>query len=966
MSKIHKIIDYIRHVREKGRTINKSGLYICFSLISIYALIMSIVCFIKLDTVMGIVNAIIGVFMILTIVIFSRIKSDRLLTGFVLSFLYTLMMFFLYEGGVGGISIMWLLFVPMGGMALINLYYGGILSLLIGVSTTLYMMTPLHSLGYQYSEEHRIRFPIIYWAFLILALFIFIRIDRAEEYQKKLVVKADESNRSKSEFLANMSHELRTPMNAIMGLCEINLGEEMNDTVRENNENIFHSSKDLMNIINDLLDFSKIGSGKMTLTCNEYHLSKVINDVINMIVARKGKKNIGFAVEVDPDIPDLLYGDEMRIKQIIINILTNALKYTQEGGFIMSVSHRKEAYGINLIITVKDSGIGIKKDQIGQIFDAYGRVDAEKTHKIEGTGLGLPITKKLVRLMNGVIGVKSEYGKGTEFRVVIPQKVIDETPFVTIGRNAGLGILYCCDMTMLHEFIARSVEETFHTIVKRYNFPGSIVDNAADVRDKIKKGLYSHIFVTKEEYVKDKEYFDELSEDIVKMLTPAIDTLADTICNAIVGANGASPAAVFLVGGGSLIEGLPKVIAEKLGIDESRVAIGGGDFLKNVDENGAVLGAEYVTPLGIAVTSILDEGYDFSVVTVNDKKVRVFDTKQLSVYEALTIAGYRSAEIMGRSGRNLIFTINGTRKTIKGEGMTPAQIQVNDKPASIMTKVTQGDRISIVPATSGINASAKLSDEISFGKGSGKVFFCGEEYTIGVKAYVNGKEQPADYDIRPLDSIETIGIVTIEDLLYDVGATFDTAEYKVNGTHVAEGYVLSDGDVISAYDSYGNPIGMEKPPEKPAPEAEEQAENTPEEEAPAENTEEAAEQAEKEEPSELGEIFGDLKEFTEELSFEEAKEEAPTEEAKAPEAVQENKPSSPVEKGISVVLNGDIIGLPNKSGGNMLFDLLNYIDIDTTRPNSELILEKNGTPAKFSTPIADGDRIVIRVQNRLD
>ncbi len=511
MSKINKIFDYIRHVRKKGKTINKSGLYICFSLISIYALIMSIVCFIKLDTTMGIVNAIIGVFMILTIIIFSRIKSDRLLTGFVLGFLYILMMFFLYEGGVGGISIMWLLFVPMGGMALINLYYGGLLSLLIGISTTLYMMTPLHSFGYQYSEEHRIRFPIIYWAFLIMALFIFIRIDRAEEYQKKLVAKADESNRSKSEFLANMSHELRTPMNAIMGMCEINLNEDMNDTVRENNENIFHSSKELMNIINDLLDFSKIGSGKMTLTCNEYHLSKVINDVINMIVARKGKKNIGFAVEVDPDIPDLLYGDEMRIKQIIINILTNALKYTQQGGFIMSVSHRKEAYGINLIITVKDSGIGIKKEQLGHIFDAYGRVDAEKTHKIEGTGLGLPITKKLVRLMNGVIGVKSEYGKGTEFRVVIPQKVIDETPFVTIGRNAGFGILYCCDMTQLHEFIARSVEETFHTIVKRYNFPGSIVDNAADVREKISKGIYSHIFVTKEQYITDKEYFDELS-----------------------------------------------------------------------------------------------------------------------------------------------------------------------------------------------------------------------------------------------------------------------------------------------------------------------------------------------------------------------------------------------------------------------------------------------------------------------
>lgn len=484
---------------------------------------------------------------------------------------------------------------------------------------------------------------------------------------------------------------------------------------------------------------------------------------------------------------------------------------------------------------------------------------------------------------------------------------------------------------------------------------------------------------------KELEYRDILgiphkvkAEDIVKMLTPAVDSLAETVCSSIVSANGGSPAAVFLVGGGSLIEGLPKLVAEKLGIDESRVAIGGGDFLKNVDENGAVLGAEYVTPLGIALTSMLDEGYDFSVVTVNDKKVRVFDTKQLSVYEALTIAGYRSAEIMGRSGRNLTFTLNGTRKTIKGEGMTPAEIKVNDKPASIMTKVTQGDRINLVPAVSGINASAKLSDEISFGKGSGKVYFCGEEYKIGIKAYVNGKEEAPDYDIKPLDSIETIGIVTIDDLLCDVGASYDSADYRVNGVHIEEGYILSDGDRIAAYDSYGNLIGKENPPIEEDKEEQtvipeekgETAEEKPEAAEEANALEEGAAPETENSPTTKEITEEEISEIAESFAFEEAEVTVtapePVSEEKDKESAEEKKSFSPVEKGISVVLNGDIIGLPDKNGENMLFDLLNFIEIDTTRPGSELILLKNGAPAKFSTPIADGDRIVIRVENRLE
>ena len=311
-----------------------------------------------------------------------------------------------------------------------------------------------------------------------------------------------------------------------------------------------------------------------------------------------------------------------------------------------------------------------------------------------------------------------------------------------------------------------------------------------------------------------------LAEDISGMLSPAVETLAETICEAILQANGDSPAAVFLVGGGSLVDGLTPLIAEKLDLDESRVAIGGGDFLKNVDECGAKLGAEFVTPLGIAVTSMLDQGYDFSVITVNDSKIRVFDTKQLSVYEALTIAGYKSHEIMGRSGRGLSYTLNGARRTVKGGDMTPAELFVNERPASIMTKVTQGDRIRITPAISGQNASIKLSEAVDLGRfNKGYIEFGGDTYAIGLNVTVNGAEKEPDYQIQPFDSIETSGIVTFGDLMHNIDAESEGIEYRVGEEVIDENYVLKDGDEIKAYDSYGNIIG-ETPyasaPEHPA------------------------------------------------------------------------------------------------------------------------------------------------------
>ena len=407
-----------------------------------------------------------------------------------------------------------------------------------------------------------------------------------------------------------------------------------------------------------------------------------------------------------------------------------------------------------------------------------------------------------------------------------------------------------------------------------------------------------------------------MTSEIAEMITPAVETLAETICSAIKEANGASPAAVFLVGGGSLIEGLTPLVAEKLGIDETRVAIGGGDFLKNVDERGAKLGAEFVTPLGIAVTSMLNQGYDFSVITVNDSKVRVFDTKQLSVYEALTIAGYKSHEIMGRSGRSLSYTLNGVRKTIKGGAMTPAEVYVNERPASIMTKVTQGDRIRITPAMSGQNASAKLSDILGYERfNEGTVTFGGENFSIGLKATVNGEVKDPDYQIQPLDNIETSGLVTLGDLLRVLDAGLEGVEYRIGEELIDENYVLGDGDDISAFDSYGNIIGTTEMEEIPI--------SVPTAEPAAGESSDAPQSA------------------------------------AAANAIPFNG------AGITVEVNGERVVLPPRNGDYILLDLLNNINIDPAVPNSEIVLEINGMPANFSSYLSDGDRAVIKVQERM-
>lgn len=401
------------------------------------------------------------------------------------------------------------------------------------------------------------------------------------------------------------------------------------------------------------------------------------------------------------------------------------------------------------------------------------------------------------------------------------------------------------------------------------------------------------------------------SQEFFQSLFPAVGQLADTITKTITEANGKSPAAVFLVGGGSKIPDLAKYVAEKLGIPENRVAVGGKSVMKNISLGRTKInGPEYVTPIGIGVTATLQVGYDFSTIIVNGKKMRIFDTKKLTVLDMLMMAGFKSTQIIGRSGRSLVFYLNGEKQNFKGEISRPATITLNDMPSSLDSAVKQGDVIEFTPAQSGISAVVALSD-IAGNMSFEFVTVDNVEYPIGNTITVNGEIVSSDYMVQNFDKINVDNVETVEDLIRVHSLNSENIDFFRNDVKLSMSDHLNNTDILTTKVKSVVATRKSKPVEVVQPEAEESIAE-------------------------------------------------PVTEVKA-EAVQEKQDTI---KEFSVYLNGKRTYLEENSdhSPHVFLELMSIANVDFNNPpaNADMILTINGKNASFMDLLHDGDQTVVR------
>lgn len=354
------------------------------------------------------------------------------------------------------------------------------------------------------------------------AFIMYVRNEKQIEGFKKqqvMIESLKEAERSKDDFLANVSHEIRTPINTICGMGEILLHEELKDSMRKDILSIQLAGHRLQAAVSDILDFSELQSGKIALAEEEYHITSTLNDIIHMSMARMDGRQVELIIDCMADMPGSLYGDEQKIRRVTMNLVDNALKFTREGYVSISVSSRQTPYGMNLIVRVKDTGIGLKEESVEKLFTSFNQVDTKRSRQEGGIGLGLAISQAMVDMMGGFMSVQSEYGKGSQFQFVVPQKVVSHKPAVAVRDPGRLNVAVYIDMEQIASTDVRDeYGRAISHMMEQLHVKSHFCRNLEELKQRAKREAFSHIFISIAEYGEGREYFNKIAKDVKVIL----------------------------------------------------------------------------------------------------------------------------------------------------------------------------------------------------------------------------------------------------------------------------------------------------------------------------------------------------------------------------------------------------------------------------------------------------------------
>ena len=523
-----------------------------------------------------IIIAVIMLFMTVSVGIYriSRVYNIGIMIA-ILSVCYVLLpMIFFFLGGISASTASYFVL----GNAIIFLL---IRNRLIFIFTSIHIalicacyyinyMFPDHiaALGGSHEYLERMKYADAIQTIIVVSVFVCgIIIYQRTVYEKELQ-KTNEANRAKSDFLARMSHEIRTPMNAIAGMAELAMREGIPPAAQEYIYTVRQASHNLLSIINDILDFSKIESGKMEIAYEEYMPSAIINDVINIIKIKAFDSRLRFIVNISSGIPGVLAGDAAKIRQIMLNLLGNAVKYTEKGFISLTVSGERQSGGpVSLIIEVSDSGRGIRAGDTDKLFKEFTQLDVAYNTGIEGTGLGLAITKSFVTAMGGTIGVRSEYGKGSAFTVKVPQNIVNDNPIAAVTAPGGKNVLIYERRQLCKDSLIKTMED----LGVRYR----IVSSPAEFYRNITYENYTHAFMASVLYDNVLKEYPKIAADTQIILIAELgETILHDNVNVLMTPIYCLPVAHFLNGSyGSYLGGLDRHSAAKFIAPEATVLL---------------------------------------------------------------------------------------------------------------------------------------------------------------------------------------------------------------------------------------------------------------------------------------------------------------------------------------------------------------------------------------------------------